>query len=434
MKLTIFQSDMGDCLLLESSDGRRILCDGGMASSMEGFVRDKLGALRSAGKKLDFVYVSHVDNDHISGVVRLLQDELEWRIFEHNRRTGGKKKKPAFPRPPEIGGIWHNAFRDAVKDNRGDIESLLIAMAPMLSGSGVQKLTTEGLALGEIATAVKEGIKVTQLASADLLDIPINRFPGNSKSSRLMMVRKPGDSFKLGAMKLTIVGPTRDELEMLRTGWNNWLDANKVTVASMREQLKRNVEKFSSGALAGSPFDLRDWNGVPDFRGVTAPNIASLMFMVEEGGKRLLLTGDSQQDIILKGLEKAGFLANGFEHLDVLKVQHHGSENNMDAEFCRRISADHYVFCGNGSHGNPEIEVIELIYESRMGAAARRAKAPQANGRKFKFWFSNISANSPAKHRKAFKAVEDTVAKLRKKSGGLLSAQFNGGASIALNI
>src|SRR5262245_22669005 len=114
MKLTIFQSDMGDCLLLESSNGRRILCDGGMASSMERFVRDELGALRKANKKIDFVYISHVDNDHITGVLRLLQDELEWRIFDHNQVTGGRKKKPAFPRPPKIGGIWHNGFRDSI--------------------------------------------------------------------------------------------------------------------------------------------------------------------------------------------------------------------------------------------------------------------------------------------------------------------------------
>jgi hypothetical protein len=32
----------------------------------------------------------------------------------------------------------------------------------------------------------------------------------------------------------------------------------------------------------------------------------------------------------------------------ILKVQHHGSENNMDDALAERVSADHYVFCGNG--------------------------------------------------------------------------------------
>ena len=56
---------------------------------------------------------------------------------------------------------------------------------------------------------------------------------------------------------------------------------------------------------------MRDWEGIPDYKGVTVPNIASLMFMVEEDGKRLLLTGDGQQDFILAGLKRTGFLDDG---------------------------------------------------------------------------------------------------------------------------
>ncbi len=33
MKLRVFQSDKGDCLLITSSDGKNVLVDGGMASS-----------------------------------------------------------------------------------------------------------------------------------------------------------------------------------------------------------------------------------------------------------------------------------------------------------------------------------------------------------------------------------------------------------------
>ena len=41
---------------------------------------------------------------------------------------------------------------------------------------------------------------------------------------------------------------------------------------------------------------------------VTAPNLASLMFLVEEGGKTLLLTGDGHHEDILKGLQHHGKL------------------------------------------------------------------------------------------------------------------------------
>ena len=87
MKLTIFQSDKGDCLLLEAKSGELILCDGGMGPSMRDHVRDELAKLRDAKKELELVYVSHVDNDHISGVLQLLQDEVEWRVLSTIKKS-----------------------------------------------------------------------------------------------------------------------------------------------------------------------------------------------------------------------------------------------------------------------------------------------------------------------------------------------------------
>ncbi len=82
MKLQIFQSAQGDCLLLEGKDKKLVLCDGGMRSSIKSHVRDELTKLRTKGRELEFVYVSHIDSDHISGVLQLLEDEVEWRVFE----------------------------------------------------------------------------------------------------------------------------------------------------------------------------------------------------------------------------------------------------------------------------------------------------------------------------------------------------------------
>jgi len=58
---------------------------------------------------------------------------------------------------------------------------------------------------------------------------------------------------------------------------------------------------------------------------VTTPNLASLMFLAEENGKSILLTGDGHGDDILKGLAHHQALdANERLQVDVLKVQHHG--------------------------------------------------------------------------------------------------------------
>jgi hypothetical protein len=430
MRLHIFQSDKGDCLLLESGDGRFVLCDGGMSSSMTGYVRGELAKLRQQGKVLDYAYISHIDQDHISGVLRLLQDELEWRIYDFQKSNGNNKaKKPKVPRPPEIHGILHNAFRDQVPNNVGDIEDLLAAAAPALFATGIPEFVEIGADLGNIALSIPEAIKVSRLASAELLNIPVNRLPNTTGAPKLLFFRKKPQSFSIGTMKFTIVGPTVDELDNLREGWNNWLRENEESVRKIRDQMRKNVERFSSGVNLTAPFDLRDWNGVPDYKNVTAPNIASLMFMVEENDKRILLTGDSQQDIILKGLRLTGALNGNGLHVDVLKAQHHGSENNFDADFCRQVSADHYVFCGNGEHGNPELRVIRMIYESRLGVQAKRALAPAADGRPFTFWFSTASKESPE-----FVEAENLAKSLASKSKGKLKVKFNTGNRITLSV
>jgi len=251
-----------------------------------------------------------------------------------------------------------------------------------------------------------------------------------------MYAGRPGDTFDLGSMNFTLIGPTRKELLGLRKGWNNWLDASPDDVADIREELKKRIEEFSNGTRTTSPYDLGSWNGIPDVKGVTTPNVASLMFMVEEDGKRLLLTGDGQQDIILDGLERTGFLDDGFVHVDVLKVQHHGSLHNMDPNFARKVSADHYVFCGNGISGNPEIDVLDIIFDSRMGDASVLALSPTAAGRDFHFWFSTTSeAASPTLVRHGtLVALEEHAHDLKVRSGGRLHLHYNTGSSVELAV
>jgi hypothetical protein len=92
------------------------------------------------------------------------------------------------------------------------------------------------------------------------------------------------------------------------------------------------------------------------------------------------------------------------------------------------------VFCGNGSHGNPEREVLEMFFNSRLGHAGQLALAPRARGRDFTFWFSTSSAQLSAhsRARKNFEDRERLVADLVSRSGGRMHAEFNDGDAITL--
>ena len=89
----------------------------------------------------------------------------------------------------------------------------------------------------------------------------------------------------------------------------------------------------------------------------------------------MLLTGDARGDKILEGPRaRRRAQADGKSmHVDVLKVPHHGSSNNLETDFFERITADHYVFSGNGEHGNPERETLEMLFKARGDEAATRS-------------------------------------------------------------
>jgi hypothetical protein len=98
----------------------------------------------------------------------------------------------------------------------------------------------------------------------------------------------------------------------------------------------------------------------------------------------------------------------------VLKLQHHGSEHNIDEEFCEAITADHYVICANGSHENPDLDVLELIIDSRIG---KEAAGPHAH-EVFKLWFNSSVKMAGTKNReKHMRKVEKLVRERAQRSG-----------------
>ena len=431
MKLHIINGRDGDCLLLQSQDGKNILCDGGRKISMEEHGRAALQELIGQDGLLDLIYVSHIDDDHISGIIRLMDDMVDWKVHDHHTAAGETGlRAPKFPKPPNVGAIWHNSFSDQLQENAGPIGDMLAHSAPSFLAAQTHKSRHIGTHMIDIATSIPNALKLSALAEANLMDIPINKVPGQQGAAKLITREAHQAPIPLGSLNISVVGPTEQELDLLRQGWNNWLedsDASKKHLERLKKKIQEQLDRFATGQTSHTPFDLRDWNGIEAIEDVSIPNVSSLVLMVEEDGKRLLLTGDAQHDMMLDQLTDAGFMTNGeFCHLDVLKVPHHGSEHNVDENFARRVSADHYVFCGNGNHGNPEPEVIRDFYESRMGSPEQRALAPEAADRPFTFWFSNMLEAQPGDHeykvksRERRKMLDDYVA----DSGGLLTLKF----------
>lgn len=450
MKLTLLPSDKGDCMLLEAPDPKKttILIDGGMLDSYVGHVRAFLGKWRQDNNRpLDLIYLSHIDQDHIAGVLQLMNDLVDWRVFRHKKKNGEDWPEPKFPEPPGAKGLWHNAFHDMVGKNAGEISSMLAASAAQLSNSTNPATLEVAAAYQAIAASVPEAIKLSRRVSAEQLKIPLNEQFGK----KFAMRRKPAQKIQLNGANspvIRILGPSKEDLDNFRDAWNDWLkdEENKANLARTRQWIKDEDTRFDSGVAAAVDVDKQLGNR----KLVTEENLASLMLMVEHGGKSMLLTGDGHFADIIKGLEHNGLLKEGKGlHVNVLKVQHHGSEHNFKREFAKRITADHYVICGNGLHENPDLRVLDVLVESRIGTKDQTGTHAGVD-QPFHVWFNcsvkfldgeikkkKKAGASPKKFeaaREHFIKIEGKMKAHKTKAGAKLTLHYLANAPLVLDL
>lgn len=438
MKLTVFQSEDGDCMLITGADGKMVLTDGGRRRSYSAAVAGALGKLTAKEKNFEAVYISHIDADHVEGIEQMLADLIEWARFDFRKGQpgGASLNPPKVPRPIRPKKFWHNSFHDQAGKHAGEISEVLAASAAVLSAlpaSAPAKLSKVAVEHANLATSMRQALSISSRIRKNLLNIKLNpEFDG-----KLMLIKKAGPkTMMVGKMKWHIVGPGGPQLEKLRHDWDKWLETadGARAVKAVREKAERDEKSITSSntgipqsiadralaasslaeAFANNEFALAARKEGRD--GVTVPNLASLMFLVEEGAaakrKTLLMTGDGHWRDIVDGLEQQKlFDANGNLHVNVLKVQHHGADGNMKPEFLSRVTADHYVFCGvSAAHSNPEKSVVDQVLDSRLVKSAKGTHA-KVNDR-FKLWFSGSSKNPDlgTGDRRHIKKIEQLVA------------------------
>lgn len=321
-KLHVIQARFGEALLLEfgkPGEARYVLVDGGPPRNYAGALRPALDAITGVGGALDLVVLSHIDNDHIVGPLELLADIEDDKVSERPQRN-------------RIGHLWLNSFARTI-DRAGNVSRGLQSIAAIASTTGVKMPSAMDAFYG-----IKEGYRLRLLAQK--LQIPIN----SGFVEDLILVETAKQAIEFGSLSLTVVGPNEANLQALRSEWLDWL--------------VRAADKISADPSAAAAFD----NSVP--------NLSSVVLLATCDGKTVLLTGDARGDHILDGLKSAGIAAAGKLHVDVLKVQHHGSVRNASREFFKAVTADKYVISADGRYGNPNLETLTWIVES----GARRGR------------------------------------------------------------
>jgi beta-lactamase superfamily II metal-dependent hydrolase len=330
LTLDVRRARKGDCLILHygsKAEPGLMLVDGGPSDVYEPHLKPRLAQIRkargldaNATLPVDLLMVSHIDDDHIKGVLDLTKEMIE----------------SQGPAPLKINGLWHNTFDDIIGNNPDKLRAAVTAQfgTASLSGDGEE---VEGLDpdAARVLASISQGFRLRDDSRA--LKLRLNpQFKG-----KLVIAKKNGKQVDMGkGLTFTVVGPMNDEVLALQEAHDEFLEKQ---------------EKKSEASLAA-------------FTDKSVPNLSSLVVLAESGNKRILFTGDARGDKILEGLELVGLLKKDGKskvHVDILKCPHHGSNRNIDPIFFRRITADHYVFSGNGQHGNPERETLEMLLAER---------------------------------------------------------------------
>ena len=258
------------------------MIDGGPPGNYAADLQAALAKIVGLPGKLDLVVLSHVDNDHIVGVLDLFADMEDDQVSERPLRV-------------LVAQLWHNSFARTL-DPTGEISQRLQSIMEMAGAANIaMPLATDAF------YGVREGNRLRLMAQK--LKIPTNRDFAND----LILVETARQGISFGPLEFRIAGPNKANLKALQTEWLEWL--------------AKTAAKISSDPTSAAMSDR------------SVPNLSSIVLLATCNGKTVLLTGDARGDHILAGLNTAKLAKRGKFHVDVLKVQHHGSDRNANSGF-----------------------------------------------------------------------------------------------------
>ena len=315
LTLHIVQAKFGDSMIIQygNAQPKYILIDGGPPGVFKNFLSGEITRIVGAQGKLEAVVVSHIDSDHIKGVLDLVT-ELK------------KQRDQSKPEMVAVKEIWHNSFSKTI-----DLDGTIVnRLDTVLTFSSQNNVNMEHA--GIVPESVKEGNKVRTFAND--LGIPVNK----STNNNFFSLENTPAKVVFDNLSFIVTGPTTENLTNLREEWDEWLT--------------NTIQQINDGVLSLSTLSDE-----------SVPNLSSITFLAEADGKKILFTGDARTDHVVEGLKKRNLLKYGKLHVDVIKVPHHGSDRNSDRDFYERITADTYVISADGKYNNPDYATMCWIIE-----------------------------------------------------------------------
>lgn len=312
LQIEMLRAAHGDGLWIEyGSDTRtrRILIDGGPIGAYEA-LDAKINALEPGSNGFEAVILTHVDTDHVDGLVRL---------FAHKKSAWKFTTKD----------VWFNGWKHLIDDNLGGNQ-----------GEFFSALIVDRL--GET--------KWNKAFHGERIVVPDD---GELPSVKL------ADNFVV-----TLLSPTPAKLAKMKKAWEKDVKSFKPgDLEAAWDALAKQKKYLPDKTLLGSTPELDrelEKQAKPDN---AAANGSSIAFLAEFGGMSALFLGDAHPDAVSQSIERL-LEQRGESRLvvDAVKVAHHGSKANIDDRFLSLIESPNFLISTNGAQfEHPDREAIERI-------------------------------------------------------------------------
>lgn len=287
--------------------GHQLLIDLGTEQTGRAF-RERLSTLPEDQRHFDLLVITHVDADHIGGVLSCFADigkELPGLSFDD---------------------IWFNGWEHL--------------HGKQITRRDMQALEGMGPAQGE---------RLANWLRKQPWNEAFNRFPAACPDGVPPTIRLPG------GLALTILGPTAARLADLRQIWQDEVqialaNGNLSEVsAGLSPRTGRTLETYGSSRppILESRLDLQLLAEGASRTDTSTTNATSITLLAEWKGRRILLTGDALAEDLTQALNRLS--GSELMRLDLIKLPHHGSQQNLTRELVEAVSCPNWLFSTDGT-------------------------------------------------------------------------------------
>lgn len=286
-----------------SGQNRNLLMDGGVTNTYTLSLKREIQTLLKNGEYIDLLILSHIDSDHIGGILRLVND------MQLNRLPDQL-----------IARCWFNSAR-VLSRYFDDID---------LPGKDI------------VLPHIDKHISIKQ---GNTFENFLTRLKISSNSLPVLASQQ----YEVDGLVIDILSPDETGLRKLSKNWPAEINT------------PRHVP------LSGAPTDyhrtILELICLPFEEDMGIPNGSSIALLATDKTSRILLLADAHPSTIVEALVKKGYSTSNPLQVDYVKVSHHGSKHNINNQLLDLIDCRQFIICSNGhnAHGLPHKEAMARI-------------------------------------------------------------------------